>query len=106
MPAWFMDIESATEAAAKSNATPPAARLAHRVAGLARKFTEQRVARRHAAIGRGDADERFLQIVIGKPERAQERAVRRAVEPLNRDARAKFLRTHERFRRCPCCSES
>src|SRR5688572_8189263 len=26
MPAWFMDIESATEAAAKSNATPPASR--------------------------------------------------------------------------------
>src|SRR5688572_27337796 len=28
MPAWFMDIESATEALAKSNATPPASRIA------------------------------------------------------------------------------
>src|ERR671914_2478448 len=28
MPAWFMDIESATEAQAKSNATPPASRTA------------------------------------------------------------------------------
>src|SRR5687767_12317088 len=28
MPPWFMDIESATEAQAKSNATPPASRTA------------------------------------------------------------------------------
>src|SRR5512145_337520 len=28
MPPWFIDIESATEAAAKSNATPPASRTA------------------------------------------------------------------------------
>src|SRR6185295_18205071 len=86
------------------------ARLTHRYAGFARELAEQRVAGRDARIGGGDADERLLQVGILQPKRVQERAVRRAIEPLNRDSRrqllrhlrsrGQLLRIHGRFLRC------
>src|SRR5712692_989188 len=67
-----------------------AARLAHRGAGLAGELAEQRVARRDAPVSRGDADERLGEIGVRNAERPEESAVRRAIQPFNRDARAQL----------------
>ena len=71
-----------------------AARAADGGAGFARELAEQRIARRHAPVGRGDADEGLAEIGIRQAERAQERAMGRAIEPLDRDARGQFCYSH------------
>ena len=71
-----------------------AARAADGGAGLARELPEQRIARRHAPVGRGDADERLAQIGIRQAERAQERTMGGAIQSLNGDARGQFWYSH------------
>ena len=53
----------------------------------AREFAEQGIAWGDPPVGGGHADEGLGKVIRGQTERAQERTVRRAIEPLHRDAR-------------------
>ena len=85
MPPWFIDIESATEIEAKSNGTPPASRTpAQASRASAPSSALQGVTR--PSVEATPTNGRF-DVGVRQPQPAQERAVRRAIEALDRDAR-------------------
>src|SRR3982751_4995634 len=86
MPRWFIETPSETEIVVNGTATPCAA--AARRVGLR---PERHRARRVLAVLADDADDGLAHVVVGHAGRAQEGAVRRAVEPVLDDGGAKLL---------------
>src|SRR5437762_12900889 len=86
MPLWFIDTPSETEMVVNGTGTAPPAATPSRAASACGPSDIEHG--RVLAVRADDAHHRLAEVVVVKTGRAQEGAVRRAIETVDGDARA------------------